>query len=56
MKMKLMDVISVDAGMVSKENADRLIAQGLGYIMALKGPQQTLHAEAKDWIASSPGV
>jgi predicted transposase YbfD/YdcC len=38
----LLDVISVDAGMISKSNADALVAKGLRYIMSLKNPQQRL--------------
>jgi hypothetical protein len=53
-KTRLLEVISVDAGMVSKENADHIKAKGLEYVMALKGPQQALYAEACAWIATSP--
>jgi hypothetical protein len=55
-KTTLLEVISVDAGMVSQENADYIISKELDYVMALKGPQQTLYAEACEWIASSPKV
>lgn len=43
-KTKLLDVISVDAGMVSKSNAQGVIDRGLNYIMAIKGSQQKLFA------------
>ena len=49
----LLDVISVDAGMTSKTNADFLINHGLNYIMGLKGPQPTLLANAKRLLGSS---
>lgn len=38
----LLEVISVDAGIVSKANAQELIDRGLGYIMAVKGSQPKL--------------
>jgi len=41
-KTEILDVISVDAGMISQKNADYLIANDLNYIMALKNPQKTL--------------
>lgn len=40
----LLEVVSVDAGMVSKSNAAQLIQLGLDYIMALKGSQPKLFA------------
>ncbi|MEK7994090.1 MAG: ISAs1 family transposase [Planctomycetota bacterium] len=43
----LLEVISVDAGMTSKANAADLDQRGLGYIMALKGTQPELLAEAQ---------
>ena len=43
----MLDVISVDAGMVSRENADLIIEKKLNYIMALKGPQQKLLSNAQ---------
>jgi predicted transposase YbfD/YdcC len=48
----LMEVISVDAGMTSKANADFLIAQNLNYIMALKRGQQTLWNTASNLLDS----
>lgn len=44
---KLLEVISVDAGMTSKENADFIKEIKLEYIMALKGPQQSLLSNAE---------
>lgn len=41
-KTSLFEVISVDAGMISQENAQFLIDNGLHYIMALKNPQKGL--------------
>ncbi len=43
----LLEVFSVDAGMTSIANANYLIGQGYHYIMALKGPQQSLFAQAQ---------
>lgn len=51
-KTSLLDVISVDAGMTSKANADFLIGHNLRYIMGLKGPQQTLLANAQELLGS----
>jgi len=48
----LLEVISVDAGMVSKENAAFLTSKGLLYIMALKGSQPKLFANANEIFAS----
>lgn len=48
-KTGLLEVISIDAGMVSRENADYVVDRGLDYIMALKGPQQVLFEEAQRW-------
>lgn len=50
----LLQVFSVDAGMTSIANADGLIGKGYHYIMALKGPQQTLFAQAQT-LASQAG-
>lgn len=50
----LLDVISVDAGIVSKANAQELIDRGLGYIMALKGSQSKLFAIARDVLKDAP--
>lgn len=41
-KTDLLEVISVDAGMISRDNADFLNKNGLKYIMALKNPQKKL--------------
>ena len=41
-KTDLLEVISVDAGMISLKNADYLVENGLDYIMALKNPQKKL--------------
>jgi len=41
-KTDLLEVISVDAGMISSDNADFLNKNGLKYIMALKNPQKKL--------------
>jgi len=46
-KTNLLEVISIDAGMTSKENADKVKEKNLDYIMALKGPQQTLLSSAQ---------
>lgn len=43
----LLEVISVDAGMVSRKNATELCGRGLDYIMALKGGQGTLYHHAR---------
>lgn len=50
----LLEVFSVDAGMTSIANADYLIGQDYHYIMALKGPQQSLFAQAQT-LASDTG-
>lgn len=50
----LLEVISTDAGMVSKENADYIVDRGLHYIMALKGPQQVLFEAAHRWMQTGP--
>jgi hypothetical protein len=44
---KLLEVISVDAGMTSKENAEKVKEKNLDYIMALKGTQQALLSNAE---------
>jgi hypothetical protein len=43
----LFEVVSVDAGMTSRENAAAVTAAGLRYVMALKGTQPTLLEETK---------
>jgi hypothetical protein len=43
----LLDVISVDAGMVSRANAELIHGEGRAYIMALKSPQWELVLEAR---------
>ena len=53
-KTSLLEVISVDAGMVSKKNADYLISKGLRYIMALKAPQRRLLKQAQKLLRSCP--
>ena len=47
----LLEVISVDAGMTSKANAEYIKGKGLHYIMALKGPQHFLFGEAQRLFA-----
>ena len=49
----LLEVISIDAGMVSKANAGKLVNRDLSYIMALKGSQQMLSALALELFAKS---
>lgn len=41
-KTDLLEVVSIDAGMISIDNADFLIENDLDYIMALKHPQKKL--------------
>ncbi|MGH9962615.1 MAG: transposase, partial [Pyrinomonadaceae bacterium] len=48
-KTGLLEVISIDAGMVSQENADYVVDGGLDYIMELKGPQQVLFEKEQQW-------
>jgi len=43
----LFEIVTVDAGMTSKDNADRVHAHHKGYVMALKGNQPELRAEAE---------
>jgi predicted transposase YbfD/YdcC len=43
----LFEVVTVDAGMVSRANAERVHAANKAYVMALKGTQPELFAEAK---------
>ena len=50
----LLQLISVDAGMVSKVNAQDLIERGLDYLMALKGSQSRLFALAQQAFAGIP--
>ena len=52
-KTSLLEVISVDAGMTSKANADFLRESGLHYIMGLKGPQVNLLSNAKTLLDSA---
>ena len=47
----LFEIITVDAGMVSKANADRVHAADKGYVMALKDNQPELLREAKRLLA-----
>jgi len=51
-KTNLLEVVSVDAGMTSKGNADYLVNNELGYIMALKGPQVVLYESAQRLLGS----
>jgi predicted transposase YbfD/YdcC len=41
------EVVTVDAGMTSAQNARVITAAEMRYVMAVKGPQQSLFAEAK---------
>jgi predicted transposase YbfD/YdcC len=43
----LFEIITTDAGMTSKHNADLVHAANKAYVMALKGPQPELYAEAQ---------
>ena len=52
----LLEVISVDAGIVSKQNAQETRDRGLHYIMALKGSQPTLYALACSLLAQSTPI
>jgi hypothetical protein len=45
-RSEILQVISLDAGFASKENADLTADAQLGYLIALKTPQQALYAEA----------
>jgi len=47
----LFEIITVDAGMTSKANANRVHAADKGYVMALKDNQPELLAEAKRLLA-----
>lgn len=47
----LLDVISVDAGMISRKNAKELVDRKLNYIMAVKGSQKKLFALAQSTLA-----
>lgn len=47
-RTELLEVISVDAGMVSKSNAQELVNRGLGYIMAVKDARRMLFITAQD--------
>ena len=47
-RTELLEVISVDAEIVSKKNAQELINRGLNYILAIKGCQAKLFAAAQD--------
>ena len=52
-RTELLEVISVDAGIVSKKNAGGLIDRGLGYILALKGSQPMLSLVAHELFANA---
>ncbi len=43
----LFEIVTVDAGMTSRHNADLVVAAHRGYVMALKGTQPELYAEAQ---------
>ena len=43
----LFEVVTVDAGLTSRAHADRIHAADKAYVMAIKGPQPELLAEAK---------
>lgn len=43
----LLDVLTLDAGYISKDNARRIDEAQLGYVMALKNPQKELVEEAE---------
>jgi hypothetical protein len=43
----LFEIVTVDAGLTSRANADLVAAANKGYVMALKGPQPELLAEAE---------
>lgn len=45
--LDLFEIITVDAGMTSKHNADLVVAVNRAYVMALKGTQPELLAEAR---------
>jgi len=45
--LDLFEIVTVDAGMTSKHNADVIVAADCAYVMALKGTQPELLAEAK---------
>jgi len=51
-KTDLLEVISVDAGMISRDNAAFLNKNGLKYIMALKNPQKTLVEVGRELLGS----
>ena len=53
-RTELLEVISVDAGIVSKKNAGELINRGLDYILALKGCQATLYSIAQELFKDAP--
>ena len=48
---QLFRLVSVDAGMVSRDNADTVDAADMGYLMAVKGNQPDMHAEMKRQLA-----
>ncbi len=47
----LFEIISTDAGMTSKENADYVHSRNKAYLMALKKPQQEIYREANRVLA-----
>jgi hypothetical protein len=52
----LLQVISIDAGMVSKANATKVVTRGLKYIMALKDNQPMLSTLALDLLSQCQSV
>jgi predicted transposase YbfD/YdcC len=52
--MSLFELVSIDSGMTSKENADAVAAANLGYLMGLKGNQPELRAEAERLLGHLP--
>jgi len=48
----LLETISVDAGMISKNNAQSLVNENLHYIMALKNPQKKLVVFAQELLGN----
>lgn len=48
-------VVTVDAGMTSRDNARLVLGRGKDYLFALKGNQAQLHAQATDAFLGQPG-
>jgi len=53
---KLFRIISVDAGMTSRENAHKVIQLGKDYLFAIKGNAGRIHERAQGLLASQPVV